>query len=320
MSSTILFFSFPFPPPPNIKQGYSIQVANGVWSQTGWGILSSFVNVLVTDYAAVAAQLDFSGQNSAAIQAINQWIDQETQGIIPAMLDTLAPSTELVLANAIYFKAGWANPFSPANTSNDIFYVNGAVSTPVPMMHNQIDPTVGGIGGDYDVLELPYVSSGASSGFAMDIFLPHARDGIAAVEKEILADSSAQWENLLSPVSVQLSLPKFQFGAKFNPAAMQSALSALGMTDAFTPAADFSGIDGGGELFISQILHQTHVEVDELGTIAVAVTVVEGVGAAAVITAAPMVFTVDHPFFFLIRDIDTGAVVFMGRVEDPTAH
>ncbi len=292
-----------------IKDGYAIDVANGAWAQQGFDILPSFTGTLTSDYAAQFATLDFMGQNAAALQTINQWTSNQTNGLIPTIFNSIDPNTKLALVNALYFKGSWDSPFLASSTAPATFYVNGVTPTSVNMMNQSSEFGYASMPG-YEVVEIPYTSNG----YAMDVFLPNAVNGLSTVESGITADTTASWATQLQATQIALSLPKFQFATDLS---LITPLIALGVVDAFSGNADFSGIDGATDLSISQAEHKTFIAVDETGTTAAAATGL-GISGAAFIPSIP--FNANHPFLFLIRDLGTGTTVFMGRVVDPTAH
>jgi serine protease inhibitor len=158
-----------------------------------------------------------------------------------------------------------------------------------------------------DILELPY----QGDRLAMVVLLPKKRDGLTALEKSLSRENLDRWLGLLGPQPVRLSLPRFKLERRFE---LSRTLQAMGMIDAFAAGkADFSGMTGNRELFISLVIHQAEVEVNEEGTEASAATaVVHKRG------APPTAFVADHPFLFLIRDRQSGSILFMGRVVNPS--
>jgi serpin B len=246
---------------------------------------------------------------------INSWVAQETQNKIPDLFPdgTINAQTRLVVANAIYFHGGWMNAFDPTATSSGSFAVTPSSTVQVSLMHQ----TSNFLYGDKDgvqTLEMPYVGGN----LAMDILLPDQADGIGNLESELTPANLAQWTSGLTSNSVFVTLPKFQVSTSFS---LNSVLSALGMPDAFNPqAANFSGMTtGSNSLYISQVLHQAYVNVDETGTEATAATGVGIVTEGAVAMPPPSImFDADHPFVYVIRDTTTNTILFMGQVSDPS--
>jgi serpin B len=292
-------------------QAFQLSVANSLWGQSGFHFEKAFLDVLAQNYAAGMRLVDYRKDAEAARLAINDWVSQSTKekikDIIPkGALDTL---TRLVLANAVYFKAAWAHPFQPGATQPGAFHLLNGTSVDVPMMREKT-----GLhcmqGDGYRAVELPY----ADGQLSMLILLPD--DGrFGDVESRLdtgLLDATAA---ALQYGEGILTMPKFKFEWSSE---LVDGLKALGMGDAFDPEqADFSGMDGARDLYISDVLHKAYVSVDEQGTEAAAATV-SIVGAASLPTHETE-FQIDRPFFFLIRDNPTGTILFVGRVMNPAA-
>jgi len=217
--------------------------------------------------------------------------------------------TRLVLANAIYFKAGWVHPFEASATTPEPFYLLDGSTVDIPTM-NQSETFALADMGDYRAVELPYLGGGAS----MIVLLPDEGQ-FKAVESRLSAEDIEAVLAALRPAQVALSLPKFATETAFN---LNEPLKALGMVDAFDiERADFSGMTGKPELYIGNVLHKAFVEVNEQGTEAAAATAV-----IMQLRSAPqeaIEFRVDRPFIYLIRDGSTGSLLFIGRVVDPSA-
>ncbi len=250
--------------------------------------------------------VDFEGAPETARQSINQWVSQQTAGKITELLPsgTIDELTRLVLTNAVYFKAAWQTPFNPKSPTGTFQAPAGPVS--VPMMSGSGTVPVW-TGPGYTAAALPYAGGTTS----MVLIVPDAGT-FGAFETVLTTDTLATVLAAASAATMQgIALPRFQIGQHFS---VRAALTALGMTDAFAaPPADFSGIDGGLDLFISDVIHQADVTVDEQGTEAAAAT-------AVILQTKGALFglSVDRPFIFLIRDEATGATLFMGRVLDPS--
>lgn len=289
-------------------EGFRLNVTNALWGQQDYNFLPGFLDLLDHYYGAGLRRVDFVGASEQARQTINDWVAGETedritdlipQGVIDAM-------TRLVLTNAIYFNAAWAEPFEEGNTSDGPFYLLDGGQVSVPMMR-QSSFFGYAAGQGYRAVELPYDGQELS----MVILLPDSGE-FDAFEASLDAPGLDAILGALAYRPVALAMPRFEFSAQFS---LQEALTALGMVDAFTDNADFSGMTGSRELFISAVLHKAFVSVDEAGTEAAAATAV-----VAKLTAAPsdpLEVTLDRPFLFLIRDLETGAVLFWGRVVDP---
>ena len=290
---------------------FELSIANSLWGQQGFPFLPEFLDLLAENYGAGMRLVDYESDPEGARQAINDWVRDETREKIKDLIPqgAIDAMTRLVLANAIYFKAGWLNPFEETATAPAPFHLLDGSEVEIPMM--QQSESYGYVLGDvYRAIELPYRNGNTS----MLIILPDEGQ-FEPIEEQL---SPAMMMDLLGRMAygpVNLSLPKFTHESEFN---LNDALIALGMTDAFDPGrADFSGMDGARDLYISDVLHKAFVSVDEEGTEAAAATAV-----IMSLTSAPMgepiTFTVDRPFVYMIRDQQTGTVLFLGRVIDPS--
>jgi len=289
---------------------FELAVANRLWGQKGYGFLPDFLALIKANYGAGLEQVDFAGATEAARQTINTWVEKKTRDKIKELLKPgiLGRETTLVLTNAIYFKGKWAEEFDKKLTRDEDFFVTPEKKVAVPLMHQTAD--FGYFEGDgLQALELPY----RGDRLAMVVLLPKAKDGLAALEASLSADKVAEWVGKLHRREVQVALPRFKTTAEFS---LKDTLVAMGMAAAFGGDADFSGMTGAKDLFISAVVHKAFVDVNEEGTEAAAATAVV-MGRAAMPEPAP-VFCADHPFLFLIRDTKTGAILFFGRILDPT--
>jgi len=218
--------------------------------------------------------------------------------------------TRLVLTNAIYFKGNWESQFKKDRTKDGPFTLAGGEKVNVTMMNQTADFNYMETE-DFQGLELPYVDNELS----MIILLPKRVDGLAEFEKTLTLKNLSQWLAKLRKRKVIVSVPKFKMTSQFR---LAEVLKSMGMTDAFVPdVADFSGMNGKRDLFISAVIHKAYVDVNEEGTEAAAATAVV-VGITSM-PARPPVFRADHPFLFLIRDNHSGSILFIGRVTNPKA-
>ena len=287
--------------------------ANALWVQAGLPLLPDFLKLIEANYGGGLHTVDFHGATEAARQTINARVQEQTRDKIKELLKRgiLGPLTELVLTNAIYFKALWAAPFAAAQTRPDDFHVSNQDKVRVAMM-NQTGPFGYLDGGTFQALELPYKGNTLS----MVILLPKSVDGLAALESAMTLEKLDAWLKKVSPQRVRVSLPKFKLTGEFR---LDEVLKELGMPSAFqADSADFSGMTGTRELSISAVVHKAFVEVQEKGTEAAAATAVV-MGRAAMIAPPPTAFRADHPFLFLIRDVQSGAILFLGRLVRPEA-
>ncbi|MBI3410552.1 MAG: serpin family protein [Planctomycetes bacterium] len=288
---------------------YKLVVANRLFGQKDYGFLPSFLKTTQVFYGAPLEEVDFNGAAEDARKTINSWVEKQTQNKIKDLIQpgVLDAQTRLVLANAIYFKAAWMNPFAEKQTKPAPFYAPDT-KVNVATMHGSIH-TRFFKGDGFSALELPYEQNDLS----MVLFLPEKNDGLAAFEKKMTAATLKEWLAKLSNHQVTVSLPKFKLSAEFQ---LNQALAALGMKDAFTDKADFSGMTSRDKLSISAVVHKAFIDVNEAGTEAAAATAVVMRLSSAIANSAT--FNADHPFVYLIRDNRTGSVLFMGRVVNPS--
>ena len=308
-----------------------LNIANALWIQEGFPFLPAFLQTAANQYQASIGQADFFSDASEVADEINNWVAQETQNKIQNIVppDAINAATRLVLANAIYFLGAWTIPFAETNTTTQPFYPSSTTLAQVPLMHQPLLMTVGPGGdlvgvtfnymqsypgwsapvssNDFQALELPY----GSNQLSMVILLPSQIGGLRQLEQQL---SPAFLSNVLGqmrPQAVEIFLPRFTVASSFN---LGKTLAAMGMSDAFTPfVADFSGIDGAQDLFVGFVLHKAWGQVNEAGTEAAAATVI-GVELSVPLPS----FRADHPFLFLIRDTQTGSVLFLGRLTNPS--
>jgi serpin B len=298
--------------PEDPNAGFRLDMANALWGQKGENFQADFLELTQKHYGAGFRQVDFVGATEQARLAINAWVEEQTQKKITNLLhpgDLDPRETALVLTNAVYLKADWAEPFEPRVTHDGPFHVSRAQDATVPMMM-RTGRYAAAFGDAVDVLEMPY----KGGRFALVILLPKQVDGLAALEQSLTPASLAQRLERLQPERVALSLPRFKTEARCE---LVETLKALGMGTAFTGDADFSGMNGKRDLCIAKVIHQTFVAVDEAGTEAAAATAVTMARATGAPTAVPKRFEADHPFIYLIRDRQTGAILFLGRLVNP---
>jgi serine protease inhibitor len=282
-----------------------LRTANRLWPRTGYDLLDDYVRLLKACYGVTIQPLDYR-DTEAARTAINRWVEKQTEDRIENLIHSgdLSPETLLVLVNAIYFKGDWASQFEPALTRDAPFWVGADKSVAVRLM-TQTQTFRWGGGREFQMLEMPYDGGDLS----MFVLLPAARDGLPELEAALTLDNLHLWASQLRERQVQVQLPRFKLDYRF---IVNSALSAMGMIDAFSAGtADFSGIAGeASHFFIDLIAHQAFVQVDEAGTEAAAAT-------AILERSLPPAFRANHPFVFLIRENNSGSILFMGRLADP---
>lgn len=294
------------------RTNVALTVANSLWYQQDYHLTADFIDLNREYYRAEVQALDFSGAPEAACQKINSWVARKTQDRIQNLIAQVPRSTRLVLCNAIYFKGTWTNPFDPRRTHPQPFYVKPDQPLSVPLMSEETSVRSHATD-DAELFTLPY----AGGDISMTIVLPKATDGLAALEKEIDAEKLRDWIAATDAAPLgraRVLLPKFKLNLRLE---LNADLKSMGMPTAFEAgAADFSGMDGRHDLFIGDVIHQAYVDVNEQGTEAAAATAVTM--RAMAVHAPPAEFRVDHPFLFLIRDNQTGTILFLGRVVDPS--
>ncbi len=291
-------------------EGFRLNIVNAIWGQKDYEFLSEFLDLLAENYGAGLRILDFISAPEESRVTINNWVSDQTEGriedLIPkGLINTL---TRLVLTNAIYFNAAWQYPFEEDATYGAPFHLLDGNEVTVPMMR-QTESFGYAEGDGYQAIELPYDGSELS----MVILLPEAGkfevfEGLLNVQ--LVEEIVGKIENR----QVALMMPKFEFESDFS---LKEILAALGMPVAFSGGADFSGMTGNLDLFIADVVHKAFVSVDEAGTEAAAASAVIMELRAA--PEEPVKVTVDRPFVFLIRDIETGTILFVGRVVSPSA-
>ena len=294
----------------------TLSMANGLWIQDGLDVLPGFLNTVTANYGIGLKQLDFRQSPGAAVAAIDQWVDQATQGKIKQAIGpaSITPFTNLVVTNAVYFKGDWEDQFDEENTTDQPFYLLERSLVQVPMMFQSSDYAFR-VGDGYQAVELPY-----TSGFSMLVVMPD--EGAFEIFEESLTGTRLQEiTDNLSGGAVILRMPRFKLEYSFSA---KEGLQTLGLGKAFnrkgadfTPIAEtLSGLPVE-ELWIEDTVQKAFVEVNEEGSEAAAATAFFGGGTAYSVRPPPVEITIDRPFLFLLRHTETGAVLFMGRVLNP---
>lgn len=292
------------------KGQVKLSVANSLWPQKEHPLLRSFLDLTRKCYGASVTPLDFRAPEQAR-KTINTWVEDKTNQKIKDLIPggVLNADTRLVLVNAIYFKGNWSSPFKAAATEEAPFRLPSGQTVQAPLMFQKKHFNYGA-NDDLQVLEMPY----AGDDLSMVVLLPKKADGLNVLENNLTAANLAKWTQGMGSPEVKVYLPKFKMTCRFS---LNGTLQAMGVTNAFDPGkADFSGMDGGHNLFISAALHKAFVEVNEQGTEAAAATGI-AMGMLA-LPVQPIEFRADHPFLFLIREKSTGSLLFVGRVTNPT--
>jgi serpin B len=290
------------------QEGFRLEIANSIWGQRDYAFQPEFLDLLATNYSAGLRLQDFKTAPEPARAAINAAIAEQTQDKIKELLPpgSIDGLTRMVLANAIYFNAKWVAPFPKENTEDGAFHLEdgGTLTAPLMRLRKILRYTEKP---EYQAVALPY-----KGGVSMIVLLPRTGE-LAAFEQQLSAERFQAILGELAESDLILMLPKFAYQS--DSVSLRQALTLLGMADAFIPnTADFSGMDGTRDLYLSDVYHRGMVRVDEEGTEAAAATA----GVIEAVSAPPMMI-VDRPFIFAIRDDETGALLFMGRVVNPKA-
>jgi len=291
---------------------FELSVVNAAWGQTGYQFVQAYLDTLAQNYGAGMWLLDFLNDPDGSRVSINDWVADESHDRIVDLLPegAISAATSLVLTNVIYFKASWLKKFDPADTVDATFSRMDGTDVDVRMMH-VADELMYGTTDGCEYLRVPYVGKNVE----MLLILP-APGHYTAVETALTGDAIGDMMENSVEATGKLALPRFTFEFE---SALNDPLKALGMTDAFQEGvADFSGMDGvPHNLYVSLVQHKSFVAVDEEGTEAAAATAVVIDNTSVPVETFDMTF--DRPFIFAIVDKPTGAVLFLGRVLDPTA-
>lgn len=302
--------------PENDDKYLKLNICNEVWGQKDYTFMDPFLDTLMINYGAGIRLVDFANNPEEARLTINDWVAEQTEDKIQDLLaqGDVTDLTRLVLTNTIYFNASWGIPFDPALTYDGVFYLENGTTVNVPMMIPEAGNGENGEhyaateGTNYQAVQLPYYGDE----FSMVLLVPNS--GMFGTFEQNL--DSAVIDDIINHLEVRevaLKMPKFEYEARLN---LSQTLYNMGMEDAFTPfAADFSGMDGTLNLYISKVIHQATITLDEFGTEAAAATAV--VMELGSLPPAPLVITIDRPFIYMIRDNQTGAILFLGRVKNP---
>jgi serpin B len=289
----------------NVNDDYKLYTANALWMQEDYEFLPDFVDTVVNYYGSEANNVDYVSNAAGATADINTWVEDKTNNKIKDIIPDgmLGSSTRLVLTNAIYFKGDWLMEFDSDNTHDADFYLDDGTTTTVDMMMNTKEDFGYYENDDVQVLEMLYKGEDLS----MLAILP--KEG----KVDLTLDNLEEWRSGLIEQDVNVYFPKFTFETKYF---MKDMLIDMGMVDAFSNNADFSGMDGTEELLIDNVIHQAFVEVDEKGTEAAAATAVMVISESV---SDYKEFRANQPFIFIIQDRETGMILFMGEVEDPSS-
>jgi serpin B len=291
----------------NLDEKVLFEIANSIWYRNTFNVKQSFLDTTQYYFDAEISALDFN--DPASVDIINNWVSEKTHEKIKEIIDNIDPLTVMFLINAIYFKGTWQYEFDKENTEDDVFNLAGGGTADCKMMkiRGRFDYYEDD---DVQIIDLPY----GDGDFSMTIFLP--TPGVDINEFAANLDES-RWENYLTSLnsdSGTLELPKFKLEYKLK---MNDVLKALGMSIAFDPQqADFTRINPAGGLYISKVLHKTFVQVDEEGTEAAAVTVVEMFN-TSIGGDTEFFMRANRAFLYVIREHHSETILFIGKMIQP---
>lgn len=284
-----------------------MDIANSIWYNQDIAIKSDFLDTNEFYFDGQVKETDFN--NPAAKDIIHEWISDNTNGKITEIIDQIPADIVMYLINAIYFNGNWKYEFDEEATNDKTFYKENGDVVATPFMSQQ--ETFNFFETDnFRAVELPY----GDDKFSMSVLVPKGNYQVNDLITELNAENWDEWMNAFKPQEMVLNFPKFTLEYKV---LLNDALKAMGMQRAFRQDAQFDKINDNIPLWISRVLHKTFIEVNEVGTEAAAVTVVEIVTESAVIDGPP-VFSADRPFVYVIRDKVEGSIAFVGKMVDPS--
>lgn len=283
----------------------ALEIANSIWYRNGFPVKQSFVDANQDYFDALVRGLDFSATDAA--ETINAWVDEKTHGKIEEIVDDpIAGGVVMFLINAVYFKGSWKYEFNKERTRDALFSPGDGDAITCPTM-SQEEEFRFAYTEDFQAIDLPY----GDAGFTMTVFLPSNNSNVDALIGQLNEENWSLWMGLLLKTDVSFHFPKFKVEYKIK---LNDVLKSLGMEEAFTEGADFSEMCDGASPYVSEVRHKTYVDVDEEGTEAAAVTSI-----TMDVSSAGLEMRVNRPFLFVIRESTSGAILFMGKIVDPTA-
>jgi serpin B len=293
-------------------KGYELHVADALWGQKGVTWLPAYLDAMKTNFAAGLESLDFSNE-PVARKTINDWVSAQTADRIKDLIPSgaIKDNTRMVLTNAVYFKADWQTKFKSSKTHDGDFHADGKTAVIQAPLMNQTANFDYMDNDQLQAVRMPYVGDDV----AMIVLLPKSTGGLPAVEKALDAKLLDGVTAAFKSQQVNITLPKFKANQTLP---LNGTLAALGIKKAFTNQADFSGMTGSRDLYLSSAIHKAFIAVDEDGTEAAAATGLMVAGMAMRVPPPAIEFKADHPFLLLLTDTKTGVVLFIGRVENPT--
>jgi serpin B len=292
--------------------GSELNIANAAWVEQTMRLRPAYASTIRDTIGGTIQAVPFIADQPAALRTINAWAARETRDRIPTILTEENPDRRLVLTNAVYFKGKWSHQFRASSTRDGDFFTNETARVPARLMRQLTNaryietPTFQAADFDYD-----------DGAFALAVFLPKERTGLAAFERELIGENLDIWMTNIAGAQrprLDLTLPKVEMRAEY---LLNAPLEALGVRQAFTNGADFSGITAAEALKISAVIHKTFLAIDEEGTEAAAVTAIDMVTTSAPIgppPPPPIEFKADHPFFIVLHHKPTRTRLFLGRI------
>lgn len=295
------------------RTAFELRVVDRLFGEKTVTFDPAYLQLVRDRFGAPLEPVDFKTAFEPARKRINDWVEEQTKDRIVDLLPqgSIDADTTLVLTNAVYFKGEWEHAFTTDATYAAEFHVDGSRAVQVPTMHRTGPISYHG-DAQLQAIELPYTGGE----LAMVVILPRAKDGLAALEQSLDETSLGDVLAKLRTQEVALALPKLKLEMS-ESLTLRKPLEQLGMGPAFRDDADFTGISKEIPVKISDVAHKTFVIVDEEGTEAAAATGVVMTTATSV-APPPEAFTADRPFVYLIRDVKSGAILFLGRVTDPS--
>jgi serpin B len=299
---------------------YELRIGNRIWSQAGYPLLQSFLDIIAAHYQSGVEQVDFS-QGQQTSQVINRWIEDQTGGLIKNLVDQgmLTPVTRVILTSAIYFKGLWLDPFRKEKTQDEEFWVTQERTVRTPIMHQLVGVPYAEYS-DVQVVALPYrhLNQQRQPDVSMLIVLPRNRDELDKVSTRLDRRQLERWVNGLESQNVEVFLPRFRIESGHF---LRGPMTELGMRNGFDPkTADFSGMTQAREPFwIDGLIQKAYVNVNEEGTEAAAAAATIYFGYMGGKRPPTPVFRADHPFLFLIRHNTSRNILFIGQVRNPQA-
>lgn len=288
---------------PELDSRVNLTIANSIWYRNSFTVLPAFISTNTTHYNAKVSALDFA--NPTSKNTINNWVSEQTKGKIPTIIDNISSDMVMYLINAVYFKGTWKSQFDKSKTAKGTFNLTDEHKIQTDFMYGEGIKLRTAVDQKVSIYELPY----GNDIYSMVVVLPKVGVQLEDIIENIDGNKWKNWMADLSNVSHTIKMPKFKFSYEKT---LNETLAGLGMSNAFSNAADFTRINESGGLKISEVKHKTFLDVNEEGTEAAAVT---SVGMA--LTSLPQSILIDRPFMFAIRERHTGLILFAGLVNNP---